>query len=127
MGPALADGGALAHLAAISDGLIALSSFAIAASLGFLWVRIRGLVAFSSFAAAGAVFSFVCGASHLVDAAAAPSSPDSSSLATIKVLGALVALAIAVALPPLIPRVLRLVDQPNLPVRDDGSPARARR
>jgi signal transduction histidine kinase len=95
-----------AHVSA--DSLIGLSYFTISLTLGYLVVRSRRQIPFSWMVLLFGAFIVACGATHLMEVVTLWY-PTFWTSASLKILTAAVSVGAAVALPPLVPRVLQLV------------------
>jgi signal transduction histidine kinase/CheY-like chemotaxis protein len=99
----------LVALHVTSDTLIGISYTAIASTLAFFVYRARGGLPFDRMFLAFGTFIIACGATHFMEIWTLWQ-PDYWLSGNVKALTAMASVATAVALPPLIPRALRLID-----------------
>ncbi len=103
----------LVSLHVISDALIGLSYVAISVTLAYLVFRGREHIPFSWMFLAFGAFIIACGGTHFVEIFTLWV-PAFWFAANVKVITALASVTTAVALPPLVPRILRLVESAHL-------------
>ncbi len=93
----------------ISDGLIGLSYVAISVTLAYLFYRVRQGIPFSWMFLIFGAFIVACGATHFMEIVTLWSALFWSS-AAVKIVTAVASVGAAVTLPPLVPRVIVLLD-----------------
>ena len=97
----------------VADLVITVSYFAISTTLAILVLRARGEIPFSWIVIAFGVFIVACGATHLLEVITLWW-PYYWLAANVKVLTAMASLATALALPPLLPRIIALLRSARL-------------
>lgn len=98
----------LVGLHLVSDGLIGISYLAISATLVYLVMRARSEIPFSWMFLAFGAFILACGATHFMEVWTMWT-PSYWASGNVKLITAIASVTTAVALPPLVPRVLQLV------------------
>ncbi len=97
----------------VADLVITVSYFAISTTLAILVLRARGEIPFGWIVVAFGVFIVACGATHLLEVVTLWW-PYYWLAANVKVLTAIASLATALALPPLLPRIIALLRSARL-------------
>lgn len=103
----------LVGLHVVSDGLIALAYLSISATLVYLVYRARNEIPFTWMFLAFGAFILACGATHLMEVWTLWR-PDYWVSGNVKLVTAVASVTTALLLPPLVPRVLRLVSAEHL-------------